>query len=76
MKKTIRRFSLWLERRTSDWILPKGLVLLIENTNTPDFAEYDRIVNEREKLWPDDPEIGRAKVLGRFRKFQAENSLK
>jgi hypothetical protein len=72
-KKLIRKFSLWLEHRTSEWVIPKGTVYLIENTQNPDFESYTKIIEEQKKIWGYDPEIQRAKVRGRLKEFLKEN---
>ena len=70
LKKFLRRLSLNLEYRTSQWVLPSGTVALIENTDTPDFGRYNKEVDKAATIWGNDPVITGARATARWTKFK------
>jgi hypothetical protein len=52
------------------------LVLLIENTTTPDFQTYNIELDKLEKRWGgSDQEIEAMRVTGRFQEFKFKNRI-
>ena len=77
-QRKIRRFALWLEYKTVKWVIPCStkLCCLIENTDKPDFVEYNRILDELEKRWKIfDSEIERYRVVCRLAEFKQEHKI-
>ncbi len=58
IKRKIRKFSLWLGRKTNEWVIPTDIWIKINNKTN---VEKD-LIKQSEKF-PNDPEIGKARVL-------------
>ena len=78
-QRRIRKFALWLEYITTQWVVPNStdICLLIENTDKPDFDEYYYRLNELKIRWKiHDSEIESYFVRGRLMEFKIKNKLK
>lgn len=77
-QRKLRRLALRFEHKTAQWVIPQStnLCLLIENTPTPDFQEYNRRLNELRARWKiDDPELESYAVRGRLMQFKFEHKV-
>ena len=77
-QRKIRKFAQWLEYETTKWVVPcsSQLCCLIENTDKPNFVEFNRLLDEVEKRWKIyDNEIERYKVICRLAEFKYEHKI-
>jgi len=60
MKSWIRKFSIWLDYKTSDWVVPQDVWLEIDKQN---YCVAQQVLSIARRTYGWDPEIRRAETL-------------
>ena len=54
MKKTIRKFAVWLRAKTDEWVVSRELW---EAVDREEWDKAEKLLDQARETWPNDPEV-------------------
>ena len=77
LRHKIRAWALSFEHFTSKMVMDESILMLIENTDSPDFVEFDKKLEAMRKRWGIyDADLEGLAVVRRLVAFKKERAIK